>query len=455
MGIASDEARALTVSEIIDQRPLSRFQIWTILMCGLVLLLDGFDTQCIGFLVPPISETLGIPLKNFGPVLAAGLIGLMISAMAMGPVADRWGRKWVVVLSTLAFGTFAMLTGKVTSFQSLVALRFLTGLGLGGAMANVIALTSEYSPKRLQNVFVAMVTCGMPLGALVGGVLSSFVIPRWGWRPVFYAGGILPFTIALLLIWVLPESVRFLTVSGADPRKIARIVARIAPELAGVPLNHAAMREQQLEQRREGLPVRHLFTEGRAAGTILLWIPFFMNLLILYFIVSWLPALLRQASMPISAGVTAVSLFSLGGVAGTLCQGKAMNAWGAHAALLVEFALSTLLVASLSFLTTSFGLMMVVTLVLGIFVQGAQAGINALSASFYPTAIRATGVGWALGVGRIGSIVGPVIGGVLLSLGWSARQILLAGAIPAACAAVAIALSIRLSQAAGAAWSAR
>ena len=132
-----------------------------------------------------------------------------------------------------------------------------------------------------------------------------------------------------------------------------------------------------------------------------------------------------------------------------------MNAWGAHAALLVEFALSTLLVASLSFLTTSFGLMMAVTLVLGIFVQGAQAGINALSASFYPTAIRATGVGWALGVGRIGSIVGPVIGGVLLSLGWSARQILLAGAIPAACAAVAIALSIRLSQAAGAAWSAR
>jgi AAHS family 4-hydroxybenzoate transporter-like MFS transporter len=180
-----------------------------------------------------------------------------------------------------------------------------------------------------------------------------------------------------------------------------------------------------------------------------------MNLLILYFIVSWLPALLRQSSMPVSAGVTAVTLFSLGGVAGTLSQGKAMNAWGAHATLLTEFALSAALVAALSFFTTSFALTMGTTLVLGVFVQGAQAGINALSASFYPTAIRATGVGWALGVGRMGSIVGPVIGGLLLSLGWHAQQILLAGAIPAVCATAAIALSVPRSHAAGSAWSAQ
>jgi len=166
-------ARAFSVNEIIDQQPLSRFQIATISLCGLVLLLDGFDTQCIGFLAPPISEALGIPLRRFGPVFSSALLGLMIAAMAMGPVADRWGRKWPVVFSTLTFAVFALLTARAVSLRELIVLRFLTGLGLGGAMPNVVALTSEYSPKRLQAVFVGALFCGMPLGALVGGLASS------------------------------------------------------------------------------------------------------------------------------------------------------------------------------------------------------------------------------------------------------------------------------------------
>ena len=183
-------------------------------MCGLVLLLDGFDTQCIGFLAPSISDTLAIPLKNFGPVFSAGLIGLMIAAMAMGPLADRWGRKWPVVLSALTFAIFALMTARAVSLEQLITFRFLTGLGLGGAMPNVVALTSEYSPKRLQAVFVGMLFCGMPLGALVGGLASSVMIPLWGWRSVFYLGGILPLAIAIILVKALPESVRFLTARG-------------------------------------------------------------------------------------------------------------------------------------------------------------------------------------------------------------------------------------------------
>jgi AAHS family 4-hydroxybenzoate transporter-like MFS transporter len=171
--------RALTPSEIIDQGTLSRFQISTIALCGLVLLLDGFDTQCIGFLAPSISETLAIPLKNFGPVFSAGLIGLMIASMGMGPIADRLGRKWPVVLSALTFALFALLTARSTSLNELIIFRFLTGLGLGGAMPNVVALTSEYSPKRLQAVFVGMLFVGMPLGALVGGLVSYKMIPLW------------------------------------------------------------------------------------------------------------------------------------------------------------------------------------------------------------------------------------------------------------------------------------
>ena len=435
---------SLTVSEIIDQRPLSRFQISTITLCGLVLLLDGFDTQCIGFLAPSISETLTIPLKNFGPVFSAGLIGLMIAAMAMGPVADRWGRKWPVVLSALTFAIFALLTARAVSLEQLIIFRFLTGLGLGGAMPNVVALTSEYSPKRLQAVIVGMLFCGMPLGALVGGLASSVMIPLWGWRSVFYLGGILPLAIALILVKALPESVRFLTARGKDAREISRIMREIAPEISAAELDLSSPAASARAERKEGLPIRRLFTEDRAAGTILLWIPFFMNLLILYFIVNWLPGLLRQSGLAVSAGVIAVSLFSLGGIAGALTEGRVMNSCGAYSTLLAQFGISALLIGSLAFLTRSFAIMMAVTFVLGLAVQGAQAGLNALAANFYPTTVRSTGVGWALGVGRVGSIVGPAIGGMLLSMGWSPQRIFLAGMAPALCASIAILGSSRL-----------
>jgi AAHS family 4-hydroxybenzoate transporter-like MFS transporter len=197
----------------------------------------------------------------------------------------------------------------------------------------------------------------------------------------------------------------------------------------------------------EGFSVKHLFTEGRTAGTLLLWVPYFMNLLIIYFVISWLPAILRQASMPISAGVMAISLFSLGGIAGSLLQGVTMRRFGNRPVLVAEFGVSVLLIGSLAVLPASFALIMVVAVLLGIFVQGAQAGLNALVAAFYPTAIRSTGVGWALGVGRIGSVVGPILGGVMLSLHWDLQQIFMAGTLPALCAGLAVIASGRLRSA--------
>jgi MFS transporter, AAHS family, 4-hydroxybenzoate transporter len=433
----STETHALTVAEIIDQQPLSRFQITTIGLCALVMVLDGFDTQCIGFLVPSIAETFQLSLKAFTPVFAWALIGFMTASMIMGPVADRWGRKWPVVISTLIFATFALLTGRATSFREVIFFRALTGLGLGGAMPNVVALTSEYAPKRLQRVFVSTLFLGMPLGALLGGLASSVMIPAWGWRSVFYLGGILPLLVALVLIKALPESVKYLAVRGSDSRKIAAIMARIAPGLPDVPASSLMTREPQ----RKGLPVKHLFAEGRALGTILLWVPFFMNLLMIYFIVSWLPALLRQASMPVSAGVKAISMFSLGGIIGSLAQGRLMNRYGAYVVMVTEFLVSTLLIGSLAFAAGSLSIIMAVTIILGFTIQGAQGGLNALAAGFYPTTMRSTGVGWALGIGRIGSIVGPVLGGVMLSLDWTPQQIFLAGAIPALIAGVSVLLS--------------
>ena len=227
--------RAPTIGEIIDQRPMSRYQFWTMALCGMVIVLDGFDTQSIGFLAPSMADTLRVPVKTFGPIFAAALVGLMISSMLSGPIADRWGRKGPIVACTLIFGTFAMLTARCTSFDQLLAFRFLTGLGLGGALSNSVALMSEYSPKRLLAVIVSMMFCGMPAGAVLGTQVSAVMLPRWGWQSVFYAGGILPVTLALLLIAILPESVRYLEVSGANQRKISKILARISPELAGAP----------------------------------------------------------------------------------------------------------------------------------------------------------------------------------------------------------------------------
>jgi AAHS family 4-hydroxybenzoate transporter-like MFS transporter len=198
------------------------------------------------------------------------------------------------------------------------------------------------------------------------------------------------------------------------------------------------------------LSIAHLFTEGRALGTLLLWVPFFMNLLILYFVLSWLPSLLRQSGLPVSLGVQAVAAFSVGGMIGTLTQGHIMRAVGSRAALIAEFALCILLIPSLASVTASAALMLAITFALGICVQGAQAGLNAIAAMFYPTAIRATGIGWALGVGRVGSIVGPSVGGLLLSLQWTADRIFMAGMAPAICAAAAILAASALPQRANA-----
>jgi AAHS family 4-hydroxybenzoate transporter-like MFS transporter len=425
--------RTLSVGELIDKRPLSRFQIRVVTLCGLIVVLDGVDLTCISFLAPAIADDLGIPLPSFGPVFAVALFGLMIAAMASGPIADRWGRKWVIVVSMLTFAFFSVMTARAASLEELVLWRFLTGLGLGGAQSNVIALASEYAPKRMQLALVATILCGMPLGGLLVSLIGFVMMPLWGWRPVLYACGFLPLIVAIISIKHLPESLRFLAVRRADTREITGIVERIAPELKGAPVALMAPGDDQPKK----LPIKRLFSEGRAIGTMLLWIQFFMNLLIIHFIVNWLPGLLRQAGMPVSAGVAAVSFFGAGGVIGSLLQGRLMASDRAGWVIPIEFAAAALLIALLAFAEGSFAMTLTLTLILSICVSGAQAGLNGLAASFYPTSIRATGLGWASGIGRIGSIIGPTLGGVLLSMQWAPRQIFLAAILPALVATMA------------------
>ncbi len=397
-------------------------------MGGLVLFEDGFDAQTIGFLATPIAESRNIPVTSFGPIFSASLIGLMIAAMLAGPIADRWGRKWPIIFSTFTLAVFSMLTAFSTTFNQLLIFRFLTGLGLGGALPNVVALSSEYAPKRLMAVIVSVLFCGLPLGGFVCGMLSSALLPVWGWQSVFYIGGVLPFLLSLLLIPLLPESVKFLSQRMDNPRKIAKLMASIAPETA-VDSDQISFTEPAAA--RKAAPVKYLFTDGRAVGTFLLWIPNFMNLLLMYVIVNWLPALLRASGMSVSDGVTATSFFSLGGILGSLAEGFLIKSGGSFKVLLAEFGLCGLFITSMAMMSDSWLLVIILAFLLGFLVIGAQAGLNVLAANFYPTSIRSTGIGWALGIGRIGSIAGPILAGMLLSMGWQPWQVLLAGAVPA------------------------
>ncbi|MBN2059812.1 MAG: MFS transporter [Deltaproteobacteria bacterium] len=435
---SNDQTQISKISDIIDNRPMSRFQIRTILLGGLVLFLDGFDAQTIGFLATPIAESRGIPVTAFGPIFSASLIGLMIAAMLAGPIADRWGRKWPIIFSTFTLAIFSMLTAFSTSFNQLLIFRFLTGLGLGGALPNVVALSSEYVPKRLLAVLVAVLFCGMPLGGFICGMLSSALLPVWGWQSVFYIGGALPFLLSLLLIPLLPESVKFLSQRRDNPRKIARLMASIAPEITvdSDQLSFAAP-----VAARQAMPVKYLFTDGRAVGTVMLWVPNFMNLLLMYVILNWLPALLRASGMTVSDGVMATSFFSLGGILGSLSEGFLIKFVGSYKILLAEFGLCGLFIVLMAMMAGSWPLVITLAFLLGFLVIGAQAGLNVLAANFYPTSIRSTGVGWALGIGRIGSIVGPILAGMLLSMEWQPWQVLLAGAVPALFALGAILLS--------------
>jgi len=430
-------AQKSSVIDIIDRHSLGAFQVWTVALCGLVLVLDGFDAMVINYTATSIADTMRVAVSHFGTIFSSSLIGLMIAAMSSGPIADRWGRKWPVIVSVFSFSAFSLLTARVSTFNELWALRFLTGLGLGGAMPNVVALASEYVPRRTLPVAVSILFVGMPLGGTLAGWVSGAMIPRWGWRSVFYVGGILPLAISVLLIALLPESIRFLAVKGRAPATIRRIMSRIAPEIATAETSLSAPEDE----KHAGVPVKHLFTEGRAIGTILLWIPYFMNLLLIYFIGSWLPALLRSEGMKVSVASNTAALVSFGGMFACIAEGYLIKWRGAGATLVAEYMLAGAFLAVLARLAVPFHVLQLLAFGIGFMIIGSQGGLNAIAANFYPTAVRSTGVGWALGVGRIGSIVGPLLGGMFLGMGWKPGGMLLFGTVIAACACISILLS--------------
>jgi len=427
-------AREIDVSEFIDRHKVGSFQIATILICGLVAMLDGFDAQVIGYVIPAIAKSWGIQ----GPAIGAtfkwavfwGLVGLTLGALAGGPLADRLGRKSVMLASVLIFGVFSIVTAQATDIASLSLFRFLTGLGLGGSMPNTISLTAEYSPHRLRTTLITVMFAGFPVGNVAAGLVSAALIEPYGWPSVFYAGGIAPLVLLPFALLLLPESVRFLVAQRQSGARIAATLGRIAPDPALRPDANYTLPEVELK----GLPVQHLFRDGRAMGTLLLWLAFFMNLLIIYFFVTWLPQLLGQVGLSAQHSILTAALFNSGGAIGGIVVGILTDRSEPYRLIVAAFGAAVFCIVGVAYAGASLPSLVVSIFLTGVTVVGAQNGINALAARLYPTDVRSTGVSWGLGIGRIGSIVGPFIGGELISMGWSPNRLFLVVAVPAAIA---------------------
>ena len=418
-------ASQVDVAEFIDQQPVGGFQVKLLLTCAAVLFLDGFDTQAIGYVAPALAKEWGLTKGALGPVFSAGLFGLMIGALLFGPLADRIGRKKIIILSTLAFGIGALVTAFVNDLNTLLAIRFLTGLGLGGAMPNAVAMTSEFNPRRRRATMVMIMFCGFSVGA-------ASLIPQFGWRSVFVVGGVAPLLLVPVLALRLPESVRFLALTGRANERVAELLRLINPNAAFAPARQFVIDEPHLP----GIPVVHLFREGRTLVTLLLWVVFFMSLLDLYFLSNWLPTVLNDLGSSVASSAAIGSMLQVGGVVGTFALGSIIDRFSFRALALVYF-IAVFAVGAIGQLGHSVVFVTMAIFAAGFCVVGGQIAANALAAAFYPTSVRATGVGWALGIGRVGSIVGPLVGGMLLTMKWSAASVFMAAAGAAMCAALA------------------
>src|SRR5882757_480872 len=408
-------AATVDIVEVMGRRGIGPVRSLIVSLCALVALLDGFDLQIIGLAAPAIAAALHIPVAGLGAVFAAALAGLAVGGIGFAPLADRVGRKPVLVAAVVCFGVFTLATMTAESVPALLLYRFATGLGLGTAVPCAVSLASEFVPAGRRATTAGLLFAGFPLGGVLAGLLGSRLLSTTGWHGLFLVGGVAPLVLAVLMVLLLAESPIFLVARGAPVARIARVLAKVAPDLRV----DAGTRFVGVAPRTGRAPVSRLFESGRRGSTLLLWAASFVAFGVLVVNSSWTPTLLAPLGLPVARTALALAVFNAGSVLATAAGGWLLTRFGARRVLPVAFAVAAVGVAGIGVAAPSLAGVAALQVLIGLGLGCASSGIIGLAAVAYPTAIRSTGVGWALGIGRVGSFSGPLLVAALVAAAWA------------------------------------
>lgn len=433
--------------QLVDEQKIGRFNILLLFWSFLAMFADGYDISAMSFAAPELVRAWGVEQSTFGVVFSSSLFGVLFGAPLLGYVGDRFGRRLAIVLGSVLFGVFTLAMMWATSLEQMTVLRFIAGIGIGGLMPNTIALNSELSPKRWRATLVVLMFTGITLGSSTPGPVAAWLVPEYGWKILFLIGGAVPLIVAACLIFVLPESVKFLALRPNKRKELLRTARRIRPDLIipddaqfVVPETPAVPGAGSLTA---ALGLNQIFKGGLAVITPLLWTCFCTALMANYFLNNWMPIIFESNGISPKEAALATTLYHVGGTFGGLLVSVLLDRFG-FVAIAGLFVLAGPAIAAIGLNGISTGMLTFLSGLAGFAVLGAQFGNNACSGLIYPTEARSRGVGWALGVGRVGSVVGPLLGGVLVAMNLPVQQLFLAAALPMVVGVIAAAVLARL-----------
>ena len=421
-------ANSVSVRDVLDSGRFTLYQTWICALCFLLAFFDGFDLSLVGISLPKITEFLNSTPAALGLAMSAGNVGALIGALVLGMLADRLGRKQMLLVSAFTFGIFTFAIAYIQSVEQLVLLRFIAGFGMGGAIPNALAFGSEYAPSDKRATLVTTMYAGVAIGATSAGFFSSYFLPRYGWQSLFLAGGLVACLIGFVALIFLPESMEFLVKRGnaSDKVRVHKIVSKITPSYSSL----ENVEFISSEERLPGVPFKHLFKEGRTANTLLLWMAFVLSYYLQWMILSWTPTLLNKSGASTQESSLAFAYVNMGAVVATILIGVLMDKFSPFKILKIGFFLAFVGIFIFgNFAASTFIVVAFVSAVMGFFVIGCNSGLMGLAAISYPADIRGTGLGWATGVGRSGSFLAPVVVGNMLTEGWSVNAICTTNAI--------------------------
>jgi MFS transporter, AAHS family, 4-hydroxybenzoate transporter len=404
----------INISRLVDTTRLRPFHLWLTAWCLLAMMADGFDLLNASIAGPALIKEWGISRASLGPVFSASLVGFFVGAPFFGYLGDRFGRRMAIITSLILVGVTTWACAWTTNLQDLLWLRFLSGLGLGGVLPNVIALSAEFTPKRLRATVLVVIAMGISLGGMIPGIVGVTLMPTYGWPVIFVVGGIVPLVVGLGMMFAIPDSIKFMVLRGGHDEAVARLARKLDPTLTIEPGTRFVLDHAEGSAKTRGSPLA-LFRHGWAAVTALVWLIFVLNLMANNLMNAWLPMIVQSSGHSAAQGAYAGSLYQLGGTIGGLCMGILIDRFGLKV-LVAAFALAVPVLIFAGTPGISDSLLLAMAFFSGCVIIGMQTALNASAGMIYPTDLRANGVGYALGVGRVGSIAGPLLGSLLTRL---------------------------------------